>query len=149
MHPTLPIYCVNANDCISLRMQKQAGLVRSNGYHDSSPRSAPSSFSTSSLFALACLPVHSSSPTLSTQSPSPSQLCQSSFDRGSASVPAGLVSDQGSGEFSAGSMGEWGRREAGDGRWRDEETMLREEGGGDTPLRGLLGAGPVAVRVGD
>ncbi len=50
-------------------------------------------------------------------------------------MPAGLVSDEGSGEFSAGSMGECGRRDAGDGRWRDEEIMLREEGGGDKPLR--------------
>ena len=90
--------------------------------------------STSPFFASARRPVHSSSPTRSTQSPSTSPS-QSSFGRRSASAPAGLVSDDGSGEFSAGAMGERGRSGAGGGRWRREEIMLLKEGVGDKLLR--------------
>ena len=133
---------VNANNCISLQMQIIGWISQINGYYGASPRHRPS---TSSFFASARLPVHSSSPTRSTQSPSPSQLCQSSFGRRSTSAPAGHVSDERSGEFSAGGMGERGRSGAGDGRWRRDEIMLFEEGGGDKLPRWTVGD----VRVGE
>ena len=112
------------------------------GYHGASPRHRPS---TSPFFASARRPVHSSSPTCSTQSPSPSQFCRSSFGRRSAYALAGLVSDEGSGELSAGVMGERGRSGAGDGRRRREEIMLLKEGGGDKLPRWTVGD----VRVGE
>jgi hypothetical protein len=129
---------MSANDRVSFRMQEH----QISGYHDASPRHI---LSTSPFFPSACRSAHSSSPTRSTQSPSPSQLCQSSFGRGSASAPARPVSDDGSGEFTAGTMGELGRSGGGGGRWRRTESML----GGDRLARWMMGAGAVAVRVGE
>jgi hypothetical protein len=134
---------MNANNGISSEARTDQSM---SGYHDTSPRHF---LSTSPVFASARRPVHSSSPTRSAHSPSSSQLCQSSFGWGSASAPAGLVLDDGSGEFTAGTMGERGRSDGGGGRWRLTESMLCEEGGGDKLARWMEGASAVAVGPGE